>query len=98
MIQNKANAQSYAEPFDMERLCMIAERAKTGKGTTNLSDLECHVYSLMEQLIQHGKDIERKCRKDAVNELCLKCGDYKTEHLGACDGCRWKEVRHRHDD
>lgn len=36
--------------------------------------------------------------KDAVNELCLKCGDYKTEHLGTCDGCRWKEVRHRHDD
>ena len=36
--------------------------------------------------------------KDAVNELCLKCGDYKTEHLGTCDRCRWKEVRHRHDD
>ena len=36
--------------------------------------------------------------KDAVNELCLKCGDYKTEHLGTCDTCRWKEVRHRHDD
>lgn len=36
--------------------------------------------------------------KNAVNELCLKCGDYKTEHLGTCDGCRWKEVRHRHDD
>ena len=25
------------------------------------------------------------------NELCLKCGDYKQRHLGACDGCRWKE-------
>ena len=27
--------------------------------------------------------------QDAVNELCLKCGDYRREHEGACDGCRW---------
>lgn len=26
------------------------------------------------------------------NELCLKCGEYKTKHLGSCDGCRWKDV------
>ena len=32
--------------------------------------------------------------RDCVNELCLKCGDYKREHEGACDGCRWKEVKH----
>ena len=25
------------------------------------------------------------------NELCLKCGDYKMRHKGACDGCRWKD-------
>ncbi len=25
------------------------------------------------------------------NELCLRCGSYKNQHLGACDGCRWKE-------
>ena len=31
--------------------------------------------------------------KDAVNELCVKCGEYKTQHLGSCDGCRWKERR-----
>lgn len=29
--------------------------------------------------------------KDCRNELCLKCGNYKQKHLGACDGCRWKE-------
>ena len=27
--------------------------------------------------------------KDCVNELCLQCGKYHDEHLGACDGCRW---------
>ena len=28
---------------------------------------------------------------DCRNELCLRCGEYKQRHLGACDGCRWKE-------
>lgn len=32
-----------------------------------------------------GRDF-RDCR----NELCLRCGDYKNKHLGACDGCRWE--------
>lgn len=27
--------------------------------------------------------------KDCRNELCLKCGDYKMRHRGACKGCRW---------
>lgn len=27
------------------------------------------------------------------NELCLYCGQYKQRHLGACDGCRWKEEK-----
>ena len=30
-----------------------------------------------------------------ANELCLRCGDYKEEYRGACDGCRWKEAKHR---
>lgn len=29
----------------------------------------------------------RNCR----NELCLHCGSYREKHLGACDGCRYKE-------
>ena len=35
----------------------------------------------------------KKTLKDAVNELCYQCGQYKNEHLGACDGCRWKGLR-----
>lgn len=27
---------------------------------------------------------------DLRNELCLKCGRYKTAHLGSCDGCKWR--------
>ena len=30
--------------------------------------------------------------KDCRNELCLKCGNYKQKHLGACDGCRWRNM------
>ena len=30
--------------------------------------------------------------RDCRNELCLRCGSYREKHLGACDGCRWKEV------
>lgn len=28
--------------------------------------------------------------EDCRNELCLRCGDYKMAHLGACEDCRWK--------
>ena len=30
---------------------------------------------------------------DCVNELCYQCGQYKTAHLGSCDGCRWLAVK-----
>jgi hypothetical protein len=33
--------------------------------------------------------LERELR-DCRNELCLRCGDYKTKHLGSCNGCRWE--------
>lgn len=25
------------------------------------------------------------------NELCQKCGQYRTTHEGGCDGCKWKK-------
>ena len=28
--------------------------------------------------------------RDCRNELCLKCGQYQTRHLGSCNGCRWE--------
>ena len=27
---------------------------------------------------------------DLRNELCLHCGKYTLQHLGACDGCKWR--------
>ena len=29
---------------------------------------------------------------DCRNELCLYCKCYEKKHLGACDGCRWRET------
>lgn len=31
--------------------------------------------------------------KECGNELCLKCKLYRDEHLGACNECRWKNVK-----
>ena len=82
------------ETYRKERMDRLADLAKKGiYPNGSFSDLECHVHSLMMGLIEYGEENEHKNRKDAVNELCLKCGDYKTEHLGSCDGCRWKGLR-----
>lgn len=35
-------------------------------------------------------DVLKTDLKDCRNELCLRCGQYKQRHLGACDGCRWR--------
>ena len=35
------------------------------------------------------EQLERDLR-DCRNELCLRCGEYKTKHLGSCNGCRWE--------
>ncbi len=44
-------------------------------------------YEVMSELFNALKEKYTVCR----NELCLRCGNYKQRHLGACDGCRWKE-------
>lgn len=25
------------------------------------------------------------------NELCFKCGNYREAHMGACNGCQWRD-------
>ena len=51
----------------------------------NLADAQ------IERLIEETERLRRDL-KDCRNELCLRCGDYKQRHIGACDGCRWKDV------
>lgn len=35
-------------------------------------------------------DAQAKEIEKLRNELCLKCGNYKLSHEGACNGCRWR--------
>ena len=48
----------------------------------NLADAQ------IERLIEETERLRRDL-KDCRNELCLRCGQYKQKHLGACEGCRW---------
>lgn len=58
--------------------------AGTGNTNTNEYRLATQAASAIDELCVEL----RTCR----NELCLKCGDYKFAHKGACDGCRWKNM------
>jgi hypothetical protein len=43
--------------------------------------------------LQADRDNIRAELHDCVNELCLKCGQYREAYKGACDGCRWLAVK-----
>lgn len=36
--------------------------------------------------------------KNCANELCNKCGKHVNDHLGACDSCKWKDVKYWETD
>lgn len=42
-------------------------------------------FDTLQELIDNYKTL--------LNEFCFHCGKYKTEHLGSCNGCKWKEER-----
>ena len=48
--------------------------------------------TLYDDLAEAADLIEAQAKEiDALrNELCLKCGNYKLAHKGACNGCRWR--------
>ena len=59
-----------------------------------MRDLESKIVaSVMYDLVNNDLLMEQSDYKDCVNELCLKCGSYREEHNGACDGCRWLKPR-----
>lgn len=51
----------------------------------NFMQCEIAIERLPAADVVPGSDF-RTCR----NELCLRCGQYKTAHLGSCDSCRWR--------
>lgn len=53
-----------------------------------LSELRQKAYVLYSE-----REYARAELKECANELCLKCGAYRNEHLGACNDCRWLNAR-----
>jgi len=50
----------------------------------------------VKEIVQQMKckhDLMASDLHDCVNELCLKCGQYREAYKGACDGCRWLAVK-----
>ena len=60
----------------------LVERLRDGTGLPVLQALMTEAADAIEKLSAE--------RKTAVNELCLRCGNYREAHLGACDDCRWR--------
>ena len=56
-------------------------------------DGRCPVPVPLAELIIEQMTEDAVTLKDCVNELCDQCGNYREAHNGACNGCRWLEVK-----
>ena len=58
-----------------------------------IDELRMALASACKERDEARKELhEAKSELDAMrNELCLKCGNYREAHTGACNGCRWKK-------
>jgi len=66
-------------------------------GRTRQDAVEAAIYTMLTPEARRSEPDElnsklRRNLKDCRNELCLRCGEYRTAHLGSCDGCRWKDM------
>ena len=72
----------------MELIDKLDELARVYQGTGNTNTNEYRLAIQAASAIDELCVEPRTCR----NELCLKCGEYKMAHKGACDGCRWQNM------
>lgn len=68
----------------IKRLIDLRDELETAYNS--ISQLDASNSSLMAANEKLAAD-----RKALINELCQYCGKYKQAHVGACDGCRWRE-------
>lgn len=54
--------------------------------TNGFTDIEADLYISKAEIEQLKKENET-----LRNELCLRCGGYRTAHKGSCNSCRWKK-------
>lgn len=53
--------------------------------------MKCAEFEI--SIIRRQNDSLMRSLKDCANELCQKCGQYESSHLGSCGGCKWKDAR-----
>ena len=58
-----------------------------------INDIQETLARVRKLIVEAKADHDRLMSelRDCRNELCLRCGAYKERHLGACDGCRWRD-------
>ena len=84
-----------AEQALLDRLKRYSKKCLTERTDGDFADAVWEAVEVIDGLLndlQEALDtIDQKSKelKDLRNELCYKCGDYKTAHLGSCNGCRW---------
>lgn len=80
-----------------EKLAEIeAERKRNNERVANWGMRQMENTTVENNELSEVKAELAKTKKElkrCVNELCYQCGKYQNEHLGACNGCRWKAVR-----
>lgn len=82
-----------------EKLIRISEDRKGQKKTSNEQAGEKAGEKVVEILKSEIETLRmanmslRGWLRESGNELCYQCGEYENEHLGACNGCRWRTVK-----
>jgi len=71
---------------NMERLTMRNSDGSVSQPTSTTAEAVFERLTSYEDTGFTPTDV-----RDMRNELCLYCGKYKEAHLGACNGCRFKQ-------
>jgi hypothetical protein len=84
------NVERLTEEKQLGPFASLKDKAETRPGAFHDYDcLYAHMVAVTQLKAYEDTNITPSDIADLRNELCLKCGKYKTEHLGSCDGCRW---------
>ena len=86
-----------AEQALLDRLKRYSKKCLTERTDGDFADAVWEAVEVIDGLLndlqealdtieQNGKEL-----KDCRNELCYKCGGYRSIEAFVCDGCRWKD-------
>ena len=85
-----AQRECYAAKMYEAASTISAAADKLHEQDLRIADLVAHLNAEQAKVRMLVAENERRYM-DCRNELCMKCGQYRTAHLGSCGDCRWKE-------